>query len=212
VYWPSRIPRARVVRAAPAPDRGPSSCPLPRPSIHLAARQRAARQRQIHRVPGLGERPHPPGNGHDHWLRDRHAGRLHAGLRGADTPRAQYRANNRLTDGITTYVGAVFRSPPKRVARRSVGAQAYAASRRIFIPASQFAIRFQPAMVWSTRSLPSLGRRGPSACREPRVGSNPSRYDARPNRCTQSDHPVRGQVVRAYDFGRLMGGTTPLAR
>ena len=43
-----------------------------------------------HRAPGFGERPHPPGNGHDHWLRDCHAGRLHAGLRGADTPRAQH--------------------------------------------------------------------------------------------------------------------------
>ena len=45
---------------------------------------------QKHRVPGVGERAHPPGNGHDHWLRDRHAGRLPAGLRGADTPRAQH--------------------------------------------------------------------------------------------------------------------------
>ena len=50
----------------------------------------AATLDQIHRAPGFGERPHPPGNGHDHWLRDRHAGRLHAGLRGADAPRAQH--------------------------------------------------------------------------------------------------------------------------
>jgi hypothetical protein len=45
---------------------------------------------QIHRVPGSESDLTLQGNGHDRWLRDCHAGRLHAGLRGADTPRAHH--------------------------------------------------------------------------------------------------------------------------
>ena len=55
---------------------------------------------QVHRVPGFRQRPHPPGHGDDRWLRDCDAGRLPAGLRGADTPRAQHRADGRVTNGV----------------------------------------------------------------------------------------------------------------
>ena len=50
----------------------------------------------------FGERPHRAGYGPDHWLRDRHARRVHAGLRGADTPRAQDRTDDRPADGIAS--------------------------------------------------------------------------------------------------------------
>ena len=60
----------------------------------------ARRTREIGVRVALGASRRRRGHGHDHWLRDRHAGRLPAGLRGADTPRARYRADSRLTDGI----------------------------------------------------------------------------------------------------------------